>query len=218
MNPLAISIIAAGRDKPHGSYLLRETFEGSNPDSQSTVGYDLAGWVASSGAIQPHYNTSPAPLEGNYSLLPGTSSRLITHAISGTPRSFYFRFLPIANTANSNFRLLNGATPVVTVEVSATPRMRVIHGSVPSSYGSTGIDLNVERHCWIDYEPGTGSDGVAKLYLSTTPTKPVSPEAEVVIGDSTLEINSWQVGGIGSQVIFDALLASATTIGSNPSY
>jgi hypothetical protein len=200
------------------SYLFTENLEGAFSDSQSNPGYDNAGAVASSTSIDAQYATSPAPLEGSYSLYPASFSRTVQFPISGNPRSFCQLVRPVTSTGATAYRFLNGSTTVAIVERTAGNKLIPWQGSVAGAATVDSFSTGTTWYLWCDYVPSTGGNGVFRVGFSSTGTKPTSGNAwsQVTTGDATLEIDTWQVGGLGANVIHDRFRASASEIGSNP--
>jgi len=211
-------VVANSSGESGFTYLLQEDFEGSEVDSQGEVGYDNPSIVSSSTSNTPRYAISPAPLEGFYSFYPGASSRYIDIPISGNPRSFYCRARPVATTATATMQLMNGSTVLAIIEV-ASNKLKPTHGTVAGSSTTDSFAVNFNWRLWIDYVPAnSGSNGVLKIGFSSGDTKPTSGTKFVHLtnGDATLEVTKWRIGGLGSQVIFDKIRASASEIGDDP--
>ena len=93
--------------------------------------------------------------------------------------------------------------------------MTACHGGVCVS-GSTPLNTGTTYHFWVEWTQGTGANGTLKLLVSTTGTKPASPEVSITTG----------TGGAMSQILFgpqssgnvilDRLLVDDVPIGSNP--
>lgn len=202
------------------TYLLVENFEGANSDSQGIAGYDTPGIVSSSASVNPNYATSPAPLEGTYSLRPGTSSRYIDIPVTGSPRGFYVRAHPVTTAASTVMRLLNGSTTVAIIEMTSGNKIKLTHGTVVGGSMTDSFVVGTTWRLWIYYAPATsGANGVLRAGFSSSDTKPTSGNrfVEMTNGDATLEANWFRVGGLGSNVIFDKVRVSASEIGDNPS-
>jgi hypothetical protein len=94
--------------------------------------------------------------------------------------------------------------------------LHVTHGT-KFAVGTTAINPNVTYHVWIDWTKGTGTNGTMQLFVSTTGTKPASPEASLNTGTGAA-IARMYMGpfGAGPSIIFDSLLVDDVPIGSNP--
>jgi hypothetical protein len=178
------------------SYLFRETFEGSEVDSQSISGYDNTGWTSSSASINPNNATSPAPLAGSSSLLLGNTSRTLLRSITATDTvSVRFKWTSPASWTDAVYSALpyiqnaDGSAVLVRFESEATsPTVRSfkVYGGSTGPVSSTSVALNTLHYVIIEYEKGTGSNSKARLYIDTDiATKTL--RAEVTNGDATAQ-------------------------------
>ena len=79
-----------------------------------------------------------------------------------------------------------------------------------------GFSINTTYFIWYDYTAGTGSNGAAHVYVSTSTTKPGSPCASITAGHSTLSVSKlfYAEGGYGATFILDQILNRTSAIGN----
>jgi hypothetical protein len=214
---------------PPAGYEFTETFEGSTLDDQSNNGYDNSGWGSyqPGAANNPHYATSPAPLEGSYSLRTATDDlanvgRTTGYTSSGTFAVYCMVHVPtVWNEAHVIWLRNSSAVVVLALHMDATDGKfqigdhQLINNGVTAD--ATGFNLATTYHIWLEYIKGTGANGQGKLYVSTTSTKPGSPTASFNTGTATTDAYELLVFGGASGAIIDRVIADGTqTIGSAP--
>lgn len=202
-----------------GSYGFVETFEGSQTDSQGTAGYDNTGWTSSASSNNPNYATSPAPLEGTQSFMGGTGTfTSITHAFpTASDEQWVKAMFILPNTkwwTNSTYlmRLRNAADASVMDVTPDAGGLTIVCGA-SASYLS--LSVGTLYYLWIRYVKGTGSNAVVEMYLSTTDTRPGSPNASITTGTSTTAATKASFYGGDAGFIWDHIILNASAIGSN---
>jgi hypothetical protein len=195
------------------SYLLSEDWEGTGTPS---------GWTHSTGDILPDYTTTI--LDGAQSLYVPTPRAADSPSFAAQSELWLYCMFRFVNAPTSSNRYLlglynSGGSAVGLVAVassSLTPAVR--HGTLTGSSGSD-LALNTTYHLWFHWKKGTGSNGEAEAYISTTATRPGSPQVTINNGDAITDAVSVRLGmltaGSGNK-IFDKLRVSASEIGSNP--
>jgi len=93
-------------------------------------------------------------------------------------------------------------------------RLELNHGSA-NAFGTTTIGANTTYHVWVEWTKGTGANGTMKLFISTTGTKPASPEASLSNGNggATQRIYIGPTSA-GPNAIFDRILVASNPIGN----
>lgn len=192
------------------SYAFTENFE------TPTTGYDNTGWGTGS-SPNPTYATAPAPLQGTQSLRT-TGGAQINRSVSGSTLNIFF-YINITTWADFEniVEILNGSFGTVFRVGTWTPNvLRITHGGT-QAVGTFAISANTTYYVWADYTKGTGSDGVAHLYVSSTTTKPGTADATITTGTATTDVASIYYGQNSTAVyIFDHIIQNPTSIGSNP--
>lgn len=208
-NPAATVVVgqpAAGGGGP--SYVYEQDFE--------TTGAPT-GWSTVSGTPDYDYATAPAPLEGSESLHLDSTEQARSQSWSALGDCYaYFQLnLSTASSKTVVFEFEDsGAAFRLRVEYRASGVLRVYHGTA-STDGSTTLSAGTTYHVWVEYEKGTGSDGVARLYYSTSAgTKTL--EATVATGTATDDIVQCAVLGATNATILDDLIIDSSAIGTNP--
>jgi hypothetical protein len=230
-NGLAVASVKSinGLDATSAGYEFTETFEGSTPDDQSNVGYDNSGWLAfqPNNPPVPHYATSPAPLEGSFSLkggVGGFDSISRTAGFTASANLNVYFMLNIAGSWNGgggNLFWFRGAGAVVVLNLfiaTASGRFDICSQATQTSEANaTGYATLNTYHIWLEYVKGTGANSEGKLYVSTTSTKPGSPTASFNTGIATLNASEIVIFGGDSTAVIDRLIVDGTQIiGSNP--
>ena len=164
-------------------YLIDENFEsGLLPSGVVVAGSGSVNWAAT---------TSPAPLDGSFSMemQPSSSSQVLyaDWALGGSHSVVGCYFLINASsfqstTTNQVFVIGDGiGGDFVQLEISNnSARFSIIDGTERDNAPSDLVGLTT-YHLWLDYTvSGAGqSDGVASLYYSTDGVKPASPQATI---------------------------------------
>lgn len=210
--------ILSGGTPSAPAYAFTETFEGSQTDSQGGTGYDNTGWTSSTASNVPRDTTPPSPLAGTYSWLSATSgilSRTIT-----TTGTFYWYCMINLSTATANelmFELRDaGAATVGGVRLRATNAVRIEQAGVNSANTANGtLAATTTYHLWIDWEKGTGANGVMRLYINSSATKPAA-SLTITNGAATTDATSWRFTGPTVGIIDNIVFSYTATIGSNP--
>jgi hypothetical protein len=96
--------------------------------------------------------------------------------------------------------------------------LAVAHGTVIAT-NATPVQWDVGTPIWVwaQWHKGSGANGVAKIWASTTPVKPDTVEAETSVGNSTSQPTNVVVVSSGfDRYCVDQIRLSNTQIGSNP--
>lgn len=177
-----------------------------------------AGW-SNSGSPTWAYATSPAPLIGSYSLKYDNSNYTTKDFSAQSDCWVFFAFNLDSLAAQRNFFRLWSSAPATIVEVfvKTTGKMAIGHGGVYSADGSFTVSINTTYYVWIHYTKGTGSNGVAELYVSSSATKPGSADCSLSNGAGNVDVAKVACYvGSAANVTIDYLRVSSATIGSNP--
>jgi len=188
------------------TYLLTEGFEGA--------GFENTGWTKSG---TPNENYTTTILHGAQSLNCSGAQHIWRTFQYSTNFNLYFQvrwnawsdYVNVVYWDNSNW----GTTAALFADNN---RFEIIHGGA-SALGSTALNPNITYHVWVEWTRGTGSNGTMKLFVSTSGTKPATPEASIT-GGTGLATQRMYLGptSSGPNVIFDRILVDDVPIGSNP--
>jgi hypothetical protein len=189
------------------TYLFTESFEGT--------GYENTGWIET-GTPNEDYTTTV--LSGAQSLNCSGAQYIQRPFSYGTSVNTYFQARWVTYSAYQDFVLWTDPDWNLAIEMycnNAGGPMTLCHGGVCAT-GTTALNTGTTYHFWVEWTQGTGANGTLKLFVSTTGTKPASPEVNITTGS----------GGAMSQILFglqssgnvilDRLLVDDVPIGSNP--
>ena len=216
-------------------YLYSEDFEGSENCYSGDTTYqncdNSEAWAIETGTADDlnfQYATSPAPLEGSYSLLINAdvnNDMKIRAGFTSSPEvSVYMRLdtIDFDGSDTNAFIYVNddGVSRVCGIRKNASAYTVYIQDEDDASSGnsrslSTDGGNNIDyNHWWLDY---SNVDDYCKLYISTTATKPASPEISIT-GDYIGEADEIVIYGKKYQVdpIIDKIRISTVAIGSDP--
>lgn len=180
------------------------------------------GW-SSSGAV--NWGSTTNPLAGLRSGVINPSNTRFTWTNDDGPiGSVYFYFvvrIDSAPTSGTHYMLLVRdalAASVCSLRLGSGMSMALTHGTTVAS-GSYPITLGGIYHIWVEWIKGTGANGVARLYISTTATKPGSATLSTAIGNATTDMTyiDFSSGSSGSgNKTFDNIDIRSVPIPSNP--
>lgn len=179
------------------TYLLEETFD--------STGYDVGGWTESNTSeIKEDYATAPAPLDGTQSLyFDVTATRSVdSPAWTGTDTvwvSFLWHddeaALPGAARLFCALKDAVGGTTMASITMETDGDITVACGSA-TSRSTDSLARNTTYRIWVAYTKGSGSNGQASVYWSTTIAGPKgSAKASVTTGTSTAQSISVRFAG-----------------------
>jgi hypothetical protein len=193
---------------------------GGTPDYAETfnpTGYDLS-WTESNNPNED-YTTAPAPLEGAQSLyVNGQAAGANTYlTITASDNVYAFWLLHVVDdpTAYRSMAYITDSGGNTLCDLSVGPDgggyFQILGGT--GSSGTTAITEDTTLRIWFEHEKGTGANGVARLYISTTDTKPAAT-LTMSNGSTTAQaarfyLGTWASGG--GNVIHDNLKIHRTT-------
>jgi hypothetical protein len=189
-----------------GTYLFTESFEGT--------GYENGGW-STGGAVNPDYTTNV--LDGTQSLNTIGNQHIVRSFQFGNAFYMYFKIRWNAWTDYENIVLWEDASWNSPAGLFADDnKISISHGTV-AVLGTTSIATNSTYHVWVEWTKGTGTNGTMKLFVSTTGTKPSTPEASITNGNGAATARMY-LGAFstGPNIVFDKILIDDVEIGSNP--
>jgi hypothetical protein len=82
----------------------------------------------------------------------------------------------------------SGGNAVCTLLHRTTGVMRLVHGSTYGGNGATTMSDNTAYHIWFSCAKGTGANGTAAAYISTTKTKPGAADTSLSDGTGTADM------------------------------
>lgn len=219
-DPAFMALLPKLSAAPPASYDLRETFE-----TTGGTGYDL-GWteVGDTAIIDPN-SVSPA-LRDVQSVRFGSSVSFdyIHLAIAAVDTNYiHFRMQPhfaaVSQEVRMGFaRIGMGDDFKINFVNDSGLKLIVTHGTTASASGTTTLSQNTTYYVWGQWIKGTGADGVARVWLSTTPIKPGAVECEVTNGNGTTQPTAviFLKGGADEISFDDVIVDNDEAIGSNP--
>jgi len=107
---------------------------------------------------------------------------------------FLFQFGKLPDSyANFNFAWGDGPGDILFIGIYSDGTLEIDNGS---SYDESDIQLTPETlyHIWGFYKKGTGSNSIARIWISTNNIRPESVEMEILDGDSVDPITNIEIG------------------------
>jgi hypothetical protein len=188
------------------TYLLMEGFEGT--------GFENTGWITH-GSANPDYTN--VVLHGSQSLNCSGAQYVERPFAYTTSFNLYFRVRWNTWGDYNNIIYWDDANYSIVAGIYADDnRIEADHGSA-YGYGTTTISANTTYHVWAEWTKGTGNNGTMRIFMSTTGTKPATPEVNLTTGTGGAPARIY-IGptSSGANAIFDRLLVDDVPIGSNP--
>ena len=201
---------------PAGSWDFAESFD--------PTGYDSS-WTEA-GTPNEDYTTAPAPLEGAQSWYNATSGADAYATISMTDSTHVrFRWVSLSRQPTggniSIFSLHTGGGSVCGTlalrNSGGAVAYSASHGGVSATFdAAVGYSDNTEYWVWMDWIPenGTSTDGILRVYFSTTTTQPASPDVVITTGDQATLAGLIIIQGGTNGFIIDSVIQNEAEIGS----
>jgi uncharacterized membrane protein len=186
-------------------YLVKQNFE--------PTGYDNSEAWGTSGAVDP----DAAAIDGSTQSMRMNSTEEQMRAwksITASTAVSVFSMVRFTTLPPVNGRIIElwntGYTQEVGISYSGTG-LRADTGSVGAA-GAFTVTTGVTYYVWIEAQKGTGSNGVVRVFISLTSTKPGSPDINITTGDSTADMEFVTLGhsaAITSDVSYDHVRTKA---------
>lgn len=147
----------------------------------------------------PDFNYTVTPISGTKSAyFPNASEAILYFPVytGNISCQFKIKFPDATPAANSDFFTANVITTrAFGLKLYTSGRILLTTGG-KTNFGTTVLSDNTIYNIWVDYLVGTGANSECRMYISTTTTKPSTPECIVTGGNSTLKPSSIRVLGI----------------------
>jgi hypothetical protein len=196
------------------AYLVSDDLEYTSNGAATAAGWSI-------GATSPTfgYNTSPAPLQGSYSLMENASADVADISFDAQDEVWAY-FLVNVPTTDSTVRCAfkdNTDTTIATINFITTGIVRVNAGGGTDNSSSAGvISANTTYHVWVRYVKGTGANAIMTAYVSTNGVKGAAVASRTA-GTSTTQATKFRFNiSTSNTVVFDKLRISTTEIPDNP--
>lgn len=210
--PFAALLNRTGTADTNTSWFLNERFE--------APGYQYA-WTSAGATLNDASTTSPAPLEGSYSLRiteSGSAGRTtnVFNATNGFVSGYFlvnFPTAPSALTVNHFFHFLSNSTPVGSVSITLGNVWMHTQAGDWNSLGA--FTAGTSYQVWVDVTPG----GDMNLYFDTAAavTKPASPRASgAFLGGGVNKLIVGSTNTVTWTGVFDKIILSTTNITGIP--
>ncbi len=189
------------------TYLFVENFD--------AAGYENTGWIES-GTPNEDYTTTV--LSGTQSLNCSGAQSIRRPFNYGTSFNAYFQARWITYSAYQPFVAWTDPSWSLVIEAycnNAGGPLTLCHGGTCAT-GTTPLNPATTYHFWVEWTQGTGANGTLKLFVSTTGTKPASPEINITTGNGAATSQILFGPQSSGNVILDRLLVDDVPIGSNP--
>jgi hypothetical protein len=179
------------------------------------------GGVTDSGAIEWGDTDAPNPLVtgGGWRTSSSTAFSLATFAQqSGRVDLFEaIRFADISGQPTGAIIEDAAGNDLAYLRILSTGSIRIYCGT--TNLNATGYTYTADTtlYYWVDYTPGLGANAVAHLYLSSSQTKPGSPNATITNGNATGEASQLRMITQATTVATrDKIRVDDEAIGSSP--
>jgi lysophospholipase L1-like esterase len=171
-----------GQPTPPAQYLVEEGFEGTGIPIN---------WVKG-GSETVDYEATPALLETESVEFADGGTTYLRSPDFGYQDEVWvsFTFTISALTGESALMYLRNSTDTgnagwFAVKVSDS-KFRFYHGTISTIFSTVTIVLGTQYYVWIHFTEGSGADGEAQVYISTTGTRPGTPEISSVNGNGVV--------------------------------
>ncbi len=209
----------ASTTNPCSGYLVCQGFEGTGYDNSET----WTEYIPGSSVVNEDYTTTALVGSQSLYLYNGSSWDSTRAYTSFTPSGNAYayaqvRFKTIANSLY--FMILEASsTDVAGVQYVNSSTVRLDCGTSNNS-DSYSISTDTTYHVWLEYQKGTGSNAICRLYLSTTSSKPGTATITITAGSGTGDADGINLDCSGAtsgrEIIFDKIRVSSSSIGSDP--
>lgn len=214
--------VAASGGNPPASPLVNQNFEGTGYDNGETWGEN------GFGTKDEDYTTTV--LLGSQSLfcsIDDSSAGSTFTSFSGGGERWGFCMFRVVTSRNGNFvRLFDSgfANVVMQVKINGT-KLRAVCGSVESLDTVASFSTGTTYYLWWRYLKGTGLNGEAEIWFSTTSTKPADGSdnhRKTIVGTATTDAAELAFGsgdntaGSALDIIYDHTYIDDVVILSNP--
>jgi hypothetical protein len=219
---LQAAIASSRRRRPPSSYLFSDDVEYADNAAANTVG----GWTLTGSPVFG-YATSPAPLDGSYSLsISGFGGdAATTTAFTASPETWvYFMFRDSSLSSQQTVvRLLDsvGTTAKCLVNTNGSLTIQAGSGGGDQTSAAGVITAGATYHIWLHFTATASPNPPAlEVYVSDTAVRGVAAPVVtqtggVTTGGQALKVKFGTVSS-GVVLIWDRLRVSATEIGDNP--
>jgi hypothetical protein len=214
------------------NYLLCEDFEGSSSCYSGGSSNCQNTWSQSSyTTVTANYTTSPAPLDGNYSLYTvGSGTGSMTKTFTATSpvysrHQFVAELLSLSSGSSARFfQIDDGAHTLCAAgisNVSGTYRLYVMNDSNNASGTTTSISASIDYCIWLDFVAGSSTSSCTAYIATATgsrESKSCSSKpgtAEVALTNQSESYNASRIQlldfqGSVDQDIYDDILVKAS--------
>ena len=195
----------------HSAVYFAETFEGT--------GFSNAGWYNYNGYTGNDPDATNVVLNGaqSYKTSPTDSHFNMSYRTSTIPSHVYGKYL--FRPQQVSFALMGvvfsvmGVANYFDVHLDGYGKWVAINGTTSNQGTNVYSGGSTMYYVWFEYQKSTGSDGIAKVWVSTSNSQPSTPEASVTTGNGTA---TPELIGITAQAIdigyFDDLQLSTSPI------
>lgn len=181
-----------------GNYLVCQNFEGTGYDNGES-------WTETGATNDP--DEAVVVLRGSQSFMQDMTAATPESKISFGNTDPVYGFLL--------WRIdLDNSEDVITIEDSSNndcfrlwkndtqDHLRVYCGTNWSEASTTTINPDTTYYIWWEYHKGTGANAVCKIWVSTSTTKPATPEIDKTDGNSTYTANKVNLLTYGTSEIY----------------
>jgi hypothetical protein len=170
----------------------------------------------------PDWDNTTALVGSQSLLLASASDNTYTPTFTSSSElwvHFVYRFSAIPASSTTVFAMRESGThrPYMS-QRTTTGVWRIYNGGGTYDSPSFTPTAGTTYYVWWRYKAGTGAgDGISQVYISTSSTRPGSPDIDNQTTNATASINScWFGGATGIDIRFDNMIGSSGEIPTNP--
>jgi hypothetical protein len=195
------------------TFLLSEDFEGASP-----------GWGSLGSPTTVDFSYGTGPLEGSKSLrvVAGAGSDDGPYAVLSTGYAHlygFFEWKSISTAADGDIAVLyadDGSSILMIIRRNGG-YLNITDAVAYQNGASFSLATSTKYYIWWEYHKGTGSNQVGKLFISTSTTKPGSPDGSFTNGARTLSAKYPAFGSCSSiEVLYDHIRIATSDITGYP--
>lgn len=198
------------------TYPVTENFNAPGPENP--------GWVLdAAGGNLPNLAFTTVVIEGTHSMWINQGGGNFASASLPLPSAktnlhVHFRcYFTNASGGDLHFDLSDSGAMPSALRLQLVPNFLTIYNGSTSAGGAIDFQPFIRtNYFWLEYQAGTGANGITSVWWSTNTTK-VNGPFSVTTGTATAPVNTLTIGGFGADAwATDHVLVNTNAYGNNP--